>query len=57
MTIQDAVNDGTYSEAEALAARVAALGDDFDTQTPEALLCYQLASTCKVLLEDDLGVT
>jgi hypothetical protein len=55
VTIQDAVNDGTYTEADAQAARVKALADDFDTQTPEPRLCYQLADTRQVLLEDDLG--
>jgi hypothetical protein len=53
--IQDAVNDGTYSPEEAAAARVKALADDYETQTPEPRLCYQLVSTRQVVLEDDLG--
>ena len=54
-TIQDAQDDGTYSKQEADAARLKALADDFETQTPEPRLCYQLAATRQVLLEDDLG--
>jgi hypothetical protein len=55
VTIQDALNDGTYSKEEAAAARLKALADDYETQTPEPRLCYQLAATRQVLLEDDLG--
>jgi hypothetical protein len=55
VVIQDAVNDGTYSVEEATAARVKALADDYETQTPEPRLCYQLAATRQVVLEDDLG--
>ena len=55
VVIQNAVNDGTYSEEEAQLARVKALADDYETQTPEPRLCYQLGATRQVLLEDDLG--
>jgi hypothetical protein len=55
VVIQDAVTDGTYSQEEAAAARVKALADDYETQTPEPRLCYQLASTRQVVLEDDRG--
>jgi hypothetical protein len=53
--IQDAVNNGTYSKEEAQLARVKALADDYETQTPEPRLCYQRPSTRQVVLEDDLG--
>lgn len=53
--IQDAVNDVTYSEDEAQLARVKALADDYENQTPEPRLCYQLSVTRQVLHEDDLG--
>jgi hypothetical protein len=57
--IQDAVNDGTYSTAEAEAARAKALADDFDTQEPEPRLVYQLPATYTraVQLVDDHGTT
>jgi hypothetical protein len=55
VVIQEAVNDGTYSVEEATAARLKALADDYETQTPEPRLCYQLAATRQVVLEDDLG--
>jgi hypothetical protein len=55
VVIQDAVNDGTYSVEEATAARLKALADDYETQTPEPRLCYQLAATRQVVLEDDRG--
>jgi hypothetical protein len=55
VTIQDALDDGTYSKEEAAAARLKALADDYDTQTPAPRLCYQLTTTRQVLLEDDLG--
>jgi hypothetical protein len=54
--IADARADGTYDDDEAQAARLKALVDDFDTQTPAPRLCYQLATTREVLLEDDKGV-
>jgi hypothetical protein len=53
--IQAALDDGTYSPEEAQAARVKALGDDFDTQTPQPRLVYQSLATRQVLLEDDAG--
>ncbi len=53
--IQDAQDDGTYSLAEAIAARAKLFTDDFDVQQAEPRLCYQLAATRQVLLEDDLG--
>jgi hypothetical protein len=55
VVIQDALDDGTYSQEEATAARVKALADDYETQTPEPRLCYQLAATRQVVLKDDLG--
>lgn len=55
VVIQDAVDDGTYSQEEAAAARLKALADDYETQTPEPRLCYQLGGTRQVVLEDDLG--
>jgi hypothetical protein len=55
VTIQDALDDGTYSKEEAAAARLKALADDYETQTLAPRLCYQLATTRQVLLEDDLG--
>jgi hypothetical protein len=48
---------GTYSQQKPTAARLKALTDDSETQTPEPHLCYQLAATRQVLLEDDLGQT
>jgi hypothetical protein len=53
--IQEAVDEGTYSPEEAIAARAKLFADDFDVQQPEPRLCYQLATTRQVLLEDDLG--
>jgi hypothetical protein len=53
--IQAALDDGTYSPEEAQAARVKALGDDFETQTPQPRLVYQSMATRQVLLEDDEG--
>jgi hypothetical protein len=55
VVIQDAVNDGTYSQGEAAAAQRKALADDYETQTPAPRLCYQLAATRQVVLEDDRG--
>jgi len=55
VVIDQAQADGTYSPAEAQAARTKALGDDFDTQTPQPRLVYQAAATRDVLLEDDQG--
>ncbi|MGI4871656.1 MAG: hypothetical protein ACRYFX_10810 [Janthinobacterium lividum] len=55
--IADALANGNYNAAEAEAARVKALGDDFDTQAPAPRLCYQLSSTRDVKLEDDHGNT
>jgi hypothetical protein len=53
--IQAALDDGTYSVEEAAAARLQALGNDFDTQEPGPRLVYQLPTTRDVLLEDDAG--
>ena len=56
--IQAAVNDGTYTQQEAVVARAKALSDDFDTQEPQPRLVYQLPATVAtraVLLLDDLG--
>ncbi len=56
--IQDAVNDGTYTQQEAVVARAKALSDDFETQEPQPRLVYQLPATVAtraVLLLDDLG--
>jgi hypothetical protein len=55
--IQDALDDGTYNQAEADAARAKALADDFDTQEPEPRLVYQLPITYTrdVKLVDDHG--
>ena len=53
--IAQALADGTYTPAEAQAARTKALGDDFDTQTPQPRLVYQATITRDVLLEDDKG--
>jgi hypothetical protein len=55
--IQDALDDGTYSQAEAEAARAKALADDFDTQEPEPRLVYQRADLRLVQLVDDVGAT
>jgi hypothetical protein len=54
--IQDAVDDGTYSEQEGIAARAKLFADDFEVQQTEPRLCYQLATTRQVLLEDDAGI-
>jgi len=54
-TIQQALNNGTYTPEEAQAARVKALGDDFETQEPGPRFVYQLLATREVLLEDDAG--
>ena len=53
--IQAALDDGTYSPEEAKSARAKALGDDFETQTPQPRLVYQSLATRQVLLEDDEG--
>ena len=57
--IADAQAAGTYSAAEAEAARVKALGDDYDTQAPGPRLCYQLPATSsrQVKLDDGHGNT
>lgn len=47
VTIQDALDDGTYSKEDASAAHVKALADDYETQTPAPRLCYQLAAPVK----------
>jgi hypothetical protein len=54
-TIQDALDTGIYTAEEAQAARVKALGDDFETQEPGPRFVYQLLATREVLLEDDAG--
>ena len=55
-TIADALANGTYTPAEAEAARIKALADDFDTQAPAPRLCYQSAVTREVRLQDDVGL-
>lgn len=47
--------NGGYTAQEATAARIKALGDNFETQTPEPRICYQSTATRAVLLEDDAG--
>ena len=57
--IQDALNDGTYNQADAEVARAKALSDDFETQELEPRLVYQLPPTYTraVQLVDDQGAT
>ena len=54
--IQDAVDDGTYSPEEGIAARAKLFAGDFEVQQCEPRLCYQLPGALRnVVLEDDAG--